>query len=147
MSKTKEDIEYQKLIRELEENLRLNKSEENLNYENEDIGNIDFEIVPGYRTSSNLLWVQSENCFFKQNVYSKTHNGIAYTCYDEDCKARKVLADNGTKLITINSTHVPHLPMNKMYKELYYLNLMKELCKSEPHSVTVSQIYERTQLK
>lgn len=109
MNKSKVDDEFVKLISELEENLKINESKQDLNYENEEFGNIDFEIVPGYRSGSNLLWVSCENCFYKQNVYSKTHDGMAYTCYNEECKARKVLTDNGTRLLTINSSHVLHL--------------------------------------
>lgn len=141
-----DDKDYMELLQELKENLRLNESkEENLNFESNVLRKIDFELVPGYRSGSNLLWIPSESCFYKQNTFSKTHDGMAYTCYDSECKARKVLTENGTELFTITMRHIPHLPMEKMYKELYYLNLMKHMSRTEPHSVSVSQIFERTQ--
>lgn len=68
---------------------------------------------------------------------------MAYTCYDEECRARKVLTNTG--LVSIQATHVLHLPMKKMYQELKYLNLMKESCRTEPHSVGVSTIFEKIQ--
>lgn len=141
-----DDNDYLKLMQELQENLRLSESdEEEKNEKKDEFRNDDFELVTGYRDGSKLLWVPSENCFYKQNSYSKTHDGMAYTCYDSECKARKVLINNGTELITLAAIHIPHISMQKMYKELYYLNLMKNMCRTEPHSVSVSQIYERTQ--
>lgn len=142
------DNEYVKLMQELKENLRLSEKEENAkNEKNEkdEIRNDDFELITGYRDGSTLLWVRSESCFYKQNTYSKTHDGLAYTCYDSECKARKVLPKDESRLITLAATHIPHLSMTKMYKELHYLNLMKSMCKTEPHSVSVAQIYERVQ--
>lgn len=141
--------DYTKLIQELQDNLRLNEEDENEKSENEDVkdelANDDFEIVTGFRDGSSLLWIRSENCFYKQNTYSKTYDGVAYTCYDSECKARKVLTNNATELITLAAAHIPHLSMYKMYKELYYLNKMKQMCRTEPHSVSVAQIFERTQ--
>lgn len=144
------DKDYIELMKELQENLRLSDNKENEdegNNENgkDDFRNDNFELVTGYRDGSKLLWVPSDNCFYKQNSYSKTHDGMAYTCYDSECKARKVLTNDDTTLITLASTHIPHLPMQKMYKELHYLNSMKNLCRTEPHSVSVAQIFERTQ--
>lgn len=143
-----DDSDYVKLIEELQENLRMSESEEekeNNGNENDESRNKYFEIVTGYKVGSKLVWVPSENCFYKQNTYSKTYDGMAYTCYDDECTARKVLPNNGTELITLASAHVPHLPMRKMYKERHYLNLMKDLCRTEPHTVSVSQIFYRVQ--
>lgn len=143
------DDDYMQLLQEIQNNLRLSeKNEESIStHEKTELRNEDFELVTGYRSGSMLLWVSSENCFYKQNTFSKIHDGMAYTCYNNECKARKVLKNNGTELITIATTHELHLPMQKMYKELQYLNSMKDLCRTEPHSVSVSQIYERTQAK
>lgn len=104
--------------------------------------NTNFEFVVGYRSGSNLLWVPSDNCFYKQNVYSKTYNGIAYRCYDNNCTARKVVTEDNI-LLTISESHIPHPEMYNMYKELHYLNLMKDMCRTEPLSVKVSDIYKQ----
>lgn len=145
-----DENEYNKLLQEIQENLRLSESEKNESNEKDkdkedEFQNDDFEIVTGYRDGSKLLYVPGEKFFYKQNTFSKTYDGMAYTCYDDECTARKVLINNGAERLTLNATHVPHLSMEKMYKELYYLNLMKNLCRTEPHSVSVSQIYERIQ--
>lgn len=143
-----DESEYNKLLQELQENLRLNESKETENNEKDktdESQNDNFELVTGYRDGSKLLYVLAEKCFYKQNTYSKFHDGMAYTCYDSECRARKILINNGTELITLAATHIPHLSMQKMYKELHYLNLMKHLCRTESHSISVSQIYERTQ--
>lgn len=142
------DDDYSKLMKELQENLRISgeEEEENEKIEDENVNNElenDFEVVTGYREGSKLLWIPSEKYFYKQNSYSKTYDGMAYTCYDSECTARKVLKDNET--ITLAATHVPHLSMYKMYKELFYLNEMKKMCKTEPHTVSVKQIYDRVQ--
>lgn len=142
------DKDYIELMQELENNLRLSENkedEENKESENGELRSDDFELVTGYRDGSKLLWVPSENCFYKQNTYSKTYDGMAYTCHDSECHARKVLTNDGKKLITIASMHIPHLSMKKMYKELHYLNLMKHMCRTEPHSISVSQIYDKVQ--
>lgn len=141
-----ENDEYNNLLMQLKENLHL--SEENETHHNDKtFHNSDnyseFQLVTGFRSNSTLLWVPSEKCFFKQNAYSKTYDGMAYTCYEKECKARKVLSEE--KLITINASHILHTSMESMYKELYYLNLMKEMAQNEPHSSTVSQIFERVQ--
>lgn len=138
--------EYLKLLELLEENLQLSDSDdEQENVEIEPIQKIEFEIVTGFRSNSKLIWVPSENSFFKQNTYSKTFNGIAYTCHNPECKARKVLMENDTKLITISATHIPHRSMQPMYKQLFYLNQMKNMCQTEPHSVKVSTIFNKAQ--
>lgn len=145
-SKNLEKVEYLKLLQELEENLRIDsKNEVHENYELNEDGNTEFELVTGYRSTSKLLWVSLDNCFYKQNAYSKKYDGMAYTCYDNECKARKVLTTNNTKLITIAREHIAHLSMEPMYRELYYLNLMKQMCQTEPHSVTVAVIYNKAQ--
>ena len=146
-----EESEYNNLLQEIQENLRISESEENESNEKDehdekdDFRNDDFEIVTGFRDGSKLLYVPGEKCFYKQNAFSKTHDGMAYTCYDGECTARKVLKNNGAEIMTLNAAHIPHLSMDRMYKELYYLNLMKHLCRTESHSVSVSQIYERVQ--
>lgn len=146
-SKSVEKTEYQKLLEELEDNLRISESENKAHEISETIKDEknEFEWVTGYRTTSKLLWVPHENCFYKQNAYSKGYDGMAYTCYDKECRARKVLAEDNTKLVTISGEHIPHLSMEPMYRELYHLNLMKEMCQTEPHSVSVSKIYNKVQ--
>lgn len=146
-SKNLGKAEYLKLLQELEDNLRIEESREEVheNYELNNGENTDFELVTGYRSTSKLLWVSSDNCFYKQNAYSKKYDGTAYTCYDNECKARKVLTANNTKLITIAAEHIAHLSMESMYWELYYLNLMKRMCQTEPHSVSVAVIYNKAQ--
>lgn len=144
-----DDSAYIELMKELQENLRLSENEENENKESEEEKNDefqseDFELVTGYRDGSKLLWIPSENCFYKQNTYSKKYDGMAYTCYESECKARKVI-NNEKNLITIAATHIPHLSMQKMYKELHYLNLMKSMCQTAPHSDSNNDIFERVQ--
>lgn len=139
--------EYSQLMKELKEKLQLSEKQGELEEdidEKEVIRNIEFELVTGSRSNSKLLWIPSENCFYKQNTYSKTYDGMAYTCYDDDCKARKVL-NSQNQLITLAAAHTRHLPMKQMYKELFYLNLMKDMCRSEPHSVKVAEIYNKVQ--
>lgn len=139
--------EYSQLMNEIKEKLKV--SEENdkpkVNQDEEQvITNDEFELVVGSRANSKLLWVPSENCFYKQNSYSKTYNGKAYTCYNDECKARKVL-NQQNQLITIAARHIRHPSMQPMYKELYYLNLMKNKCRTEPHSAKVAEIYNKVQ--
>lgn len=84
-------------------------------WEREELQNDAFELVTGYRNGSKLLWVSSENCFYRQNTYSKPHDGIAYTQYNSECKARKVLRNNGMESNTIAVTHIPHLFMRQKF--------------------------------
>lgn len=126
--------EYSQLMNEIREKLRLSEDkdepEDNID-EKLDFQNFEFELVTGFRSNSKLLWVPEENSLYKQNTYSKTYNGMAYTCYNDECKARKVLTEQG-QLLTIAASHVTHLSMQPIYKELHYLNVMKEMCKTEP---------------
>lgn len=75
MANTSDETEYLKLLEELEDNLRLSDSDddENQNLATESIQQIGFEIVPGFRSNSKLIWISSENSFYKQNTYSKTY--------------------------------------------------------------------------
>lgn len=141
------DNEYLKLMHEIQDKLRTSDNQDEIdeNYGIKAIRNIEFELVPGSRSTSKLLWVPSEQCFYKQNTYSKTYNGMAYKCYEPECRARKVLTDQNTRLITIAATHKTHMLMYPLYKEFHYLNLMKDMCRTEPHSVAVSEIYNKVQ--
>lgn len=139
--------EYFELMNEIKDKLRLTdetgNSENGLD-ETVDFKNFDYELITGNRGNSQLLWVPEENSLFKQNTFSKTFDGMAYTCYDNDCTARKVLNGQG-QLITIAATHIPHLSMQPIFKKFHYLNLMKGMCRTEPHSVSVADIYNKVQ--
>lgn len=139
--------EYSLLMNEIKEKLRINEEQDEPEIEivgEQAVQNIEFELIVGSRANSVLLWVPSENCLYKQNTFSKSHNGMAYTCYNKECTARKVLT-NQNQLITIADRHTPHLSMQLLYKELFYLNLMKNMCRTEAHSVKVVDIYNKVQ--
>lgn len=53
---------------------------------------IPFDIVPGKRKNSLLLWSPSENQFYKRNCETKC--GTAYLCIDPSCKIRVYLDGN-----------------------------------------------------
>lgn len=59
--------EYLKLLQELESNLRINEIEEKRdNCEKNELENTAFELVTGFRSTSKLLWIPSERCFYKK---------------------------------------------------------------------------------
>lgn len=145
-SKSKDEDEYENLIREIEENLKFGDKND-ISAEDDTVENeqVEYEFIPGFRATSNLIWIEAEQQIYKRNSHSVNHNGMAYSCYDTKCQARLVITDDTKELIKIKSTHSAHISMLKTYKEMYYYNKMKQMCETEPHSVTIQNVYSRVQ--
>lgn len=82
---------------------------------------VSFEIVKGFRCTSNLLYVKEEKQFYIQNSYSPI--GVGYSCYVKDC-LRRVHIRGEKCFIGDDGTH-DHLDKADMYVNLCALNEMK----------------------
>lgn len=105
---------------------------------------IDFEIVPGKRFNSQLLWSQNEMQFYKFNT--KLRTGISYLCY-HGCSARVIIRDDGKCYKTDSHKGHNHSTNYDLYKELATKNELKKKCIEDSTSKSVKEIYDEIILR
>lgn len=127
------------LIREMEENLSESDDEVITVQQIE----VEYEIIPGLRENSRLVWEFREQNLYYRNVYSKKTGNEACKCYKPGCSVRLYIRQDGSAFRYSNLSHAKiHGSMYKERKEMYCFNKMKDRAKTAPPSVTVFQIYQ-----
>lgn len=108
----------------------------------------EFIYFEGLRTGSRLVWVASEQCIYVYNTASKKFQGLSYTCFDERCKSRILIMNDGTAGKEIKTpNHFPHGPLYEVYKERCLYTWMKERCRTAPASAQIRNIYDEAVLE
>lgn len=104
---------------------------------------VEFIWFEGLRTGSRLVWVPKEECVYYYNTTSRKFDALAFTCFDERCKARILIMNDGTAGKEISSPdHYPHGSLYALYKERCLYTWMKERCRTAPASVIIRNIYD-----
>lgn len=110
--------------------------------EDEETGLIDvkYEIIPGFRANSELMWAYEENqLYYKNSNYKKL---TAYTCRIAGCPARVYVRKDNTAFRDTEKRHLAaHGLHYREYKFMYCDNKMKERAKTAPASMTPYDIY------
>lgn len=104
---------------------------------------IDYEIVPGKRFNSKLLWSFNEMQFYKFNTKLKT--GISYLCY-HGCSARVIIRNDGKCYKTDGHKSHDHPTNYDLFKQLSAKNEMKKKCLEDATSKSVKEIYDEVVL-
>lgn len=99
---------------------------------------VEYEMVPGKRMGSLLLYSLNESIFYKKN--SKSSTGVSYSCYQTDCRARVLLKTNGI-CVRKSGDHL-HSTHEIIYKQLEAEHRVKNLCLNDRSSKTTKEIYE-----
>lgn len=99
---------------------------------------VSYEIMPGFRFNSSLLFCPDEQQFYVRNSTSKI--GIGYTCYVGGCKCRMHVRDN--KCYTGNTFVHDHGDKTEMYYNLCALNEMKRILRSVDNRCTPKQVFD-----
>lgn len=88
---------------------------------------LEFEIVPGQRKNSKLLYVLEEQQFYAIN--SKSKRSSTYLCYVKDCRSRVSVRNIDNKcFLVLNFVEHNHPPQGEFYNELKIKNKIKEEC-------------------
>lgn len=99
---------------------------------------ITYEMMPGFRFSSNVLYSPEEKQFYVRNSSSKI--GVGYTCYIDACKSRVHVRD--MKCYIGNSIQHNHEDKADMYINLSALNEMKRMLRSVNNRMTPKQAFD-----
>lgn len=102
---------------------------------------VTFIWIQGLRENSKLMWVPNEENLYYANVRSREYDAMGYTCYVKKCTARIYLKDDGTAFKTQIREHCNHETMYSVYREMQYINAMKENCQNASASITIREIY------
>lgn len=125
-----------------------NSTHEHISQSNDgksDSRQIDFEIVPGKRFNSKLLWSKNEMQFYKFNT--KLRTGISYLCY-HGCSARVIIRNDGKCYKTDgHNGHNHSTNYVLLYKELVTKNELKKKCIDDSTSKSVKEIYDEIVLR
>lgn len=104
---------------------------------------ITYEMMPGQRLNSKILWSIDEQQFYRKNTITK--NGFcAYKCYEQECWAR-VLVDEKTGRAVKTQTNTFHNHGNKttLYTELKLKNEIKKQCLAGASDCNVKEIFDK----
>lgn len=99
---------------------------------------VSYEMMPGYRYSSSVLYCLDEKQFYIRNSSSKI--GIGYTCYVDECKCRMHVRDN--KCYVGNTFSHDHGEKSEMYYDLCALNEMKRILRSVDNRRSPKQVFD-----
>ena len=98
---------------------------------------VTYEIMPGFRYTSKLLYVKEEKQFYVKNT--KSNIGIGYTCYHDGC-SRRVHLRGENCFIGDNGVH-DHSDKSEMYVNLCALNEMKGILRSADKRRTTREVF------
>lgn len=97
-----------------------------------------YEIVPGFRYSSNVLYCPQEQQFYLANSASEI--GVGYTCYVSDCKCRMHLRNN--ECYVGNAIAHNHETKTQMYDNLCALNEIKRILRLTDNQLPIKQVFD-----
>lgn len=115
-----------------------------LSSEDEDTGiiEINYEIIPGLRVNSQLMWAYEENQLYYENAFSKKTRLKAFTCRVKGCPARVFVKEDKSAFRDHGTNHLPsHGSQYQQYKLMYCDNKMKEKARTAPASMLPYDIY------
>lgn len=118
--------------------------------EDDEIGIVEvkYEIIPGLRANSRLMWAFEENQLYYENSYSKSKQQRPFTCRVKGCPARVFVRDDQTAYRDLETTHLSsHGSQYQDYKLMYCTNEMKRRAVTAPASMTSYDIYMETILE
>lgn len=122
-------------------------------HENGVVDNECFEIVPGKRLTSKLLFLKKEKCLYIQ--VSNDKSGKRYKCYMTSCPARAVIRVDGVcEKSKKNFLHVQHNTHCELRAKFFAENRIKkscanveELCSGSNQSVSVRDIFNKETMR
>lgn len=85
---------------------------------------INYEMMPGHRAGTTLLFSIDEKMFYKKKHVLK--EATAYICQNENCRSKLLLKSDSTCVRAPNWIDHDHLNMSDSYKSLVFRNAMKE---------------------
>lgn len=99
-----------------------------------------FQMMPGFRSSSNILYANDEKQFYVRNSALRDGVSFSFICYDAGCTARVHLRHD--KCYVAND--VPHMHDDKteMYINLCALNEMKDLLRSGENCLPPRTVFD-----
>lgn len=100
---------------------------------------LQYSLMSGFRTNSNLLWCSSEKQFYVKNATS-SRVGHGYTCYIDGCKARVHL--KGTTCTVANSTAHNHSDQSQLFINFTVLNRVKAILSSPDNKLETKKVFE-----
>lgn len=104
---------------------------------------VDYELIPGKREGSELIWAFNENNLYYKNSYSRKKRLESCKCTKKRCTARLYIRDDGSAFRKSGARHFrSHGSMYTDYKETYCFNKMKEIAGTALASTTTFQIYQ-----
>lgn len=110
--------------------------------EEEHLIEVIYQLIPGFRINSELMWAFEERQLYYENSYSNKTKLKAYTCRVKGCTARVFVREDGTAFRDTERKHLKsHGTQYQDYKFMYCDNMMKERAKTAPASMTPYDIY------
>lgn len=100
---------------------------------------VQYEIIPGLRADSELLWDSIEQQLYYYNSISRRTNNLAYKC--QLCNARIYMRPDGTAFRNEHSVHRAHTRQYDTYKLMYCHNRMKDKVLASPSSKSLKDIF------
>lgn len=100
---------------------------------------LPYEMMPGFRFNSNVLYSPEEKQFYIRNS-SSSKVGIGYTCYVNECTARVHVRD--MKCYVADTKPHDHQNKSDMYINLSALNEMKRMLRSFYNRMTPKQVFD-----
>lgn len=98
---------------------------------------VSYEIMPGYRFNSKVLFCPDEQQFYLGN--SASEYGLGYTCYVSDCKCRVHLRNN--ECYIGNAIAHNHEKKTGMYYNLLALNEIKRILRSQDNQLSPEEVF------
>lgn len=98
---------------------------------------VSYEIMPGFRYNSKVLFCPDEQQFYVANSVSEIGHG--YTCYIPQCKCRIHMRDN--ECYVGNAIAHKHEKKTAMYHNLCALNEMKRILRSADNQFSPRQVF------
>lgn len=89
---------------------------------------MNFEIITGKRTNSQLLYLIDQKMLFQRKSVYK--NVIKYECRNKTCKARINILPDGNCVLAKNYVEHNHNDEEVAYKEMTALNQIKRDCRN-----------------
>lgn len=131
------------LLREIQENI-VNASNENSIIE-EIV--VKYEVVPGKREGSHLVWAFEDEFLFYKNSLSKKTGNEACKCIEKGCNARIYIREDGSAF-KHNATDHSHGSMySTHFKYMYCFDKMKQKAKRAAASTSSHEIYSEVLLE
>lgn len=131
------------LLREIQQNIVDTSNR------NETIGEIEvnYEIVPGKRGGSHLVWAFEDEFLFYKNSLSKKSGNEACKCIEKGCNARMYICEDGSAFKHSVTNHNHGSMYSSHFKYTYCFDKMKQKAKRSAASTSSYEIYSAVVLE